>query len=549
VEGTVPVEQARAAFAAGAWSDAYAAFHAVDPSELTAHDLDGMADAAWWVSQPAESVDLRHKAYSAHVTAGDERGAAATAARLAVEHFVRGEPSVGAGFLMRARRHAESLPKSPEHGFLDMVEATVAHYSGDVERAIELSDRAIEVGRRHGVDDLVSMAIHIQGLALISGGRIREGLLLLDEAMAAVVSGRVSPYFTGIIYCSVIAACLELGDIGRAGEWSDAARVWCETLPPGSPFPGMCRVNRAEVSRLRGSWSDAEAEARLAADELIGVDPGFAGAAFSQLGEILRRIGDLSGAEAAFERAQALGDDPQPGLALVRLAQRRADAARSGIRLAMSGSQRPPRRLRLLSAQVEVALDAGALDEARTAVDELAVLASASELPYFTAAAATASGSIALADGDVEAACESLRRATVSWRDLRLPYETARARMLLGRALIAAGDEEGAGSELRAALAEFERLGASPDAAAARALLVAPTDLPAGLTAREAEVLRLVASGKTNRDIAVELVISEHTVARHLQNMFTKLGVSSRAAATAFAFEHGLAPARARGEN
>jgi ATP/maltotriose-dependent transcriptional regulator MalT len=549
VDGTAPVEQARTAVATGAWPDAYAAFRIVDPSELTARDLDAMADAAWWVSQLAESVELRHKAYSAHVTAGDERGAAAAAARVAVEHFVRGESSVGAGFLMRARRHADALSEGPEHGFVDMLEGVVAFYSGDHDRALELSDRAIDFGRRFGVIDLTAMAIHVKGLALVSAGRVIEGVALLDEAMAAVLSGDVTPYFMGIIYCSVIGSCLELGDIGRAGEWSDAARLWCETLPPGSPLPGMCRINQAEVSRLRGSWSDAEAEARRAVDELIGFDPGSAAAAFSQLGEVLRRVGDLAGAEAAFERAQELGDDPQPGFALLRLAQGKTDAARSALRLALSGAQGAPRRARLLSAQVEVGLAAGGLEEARTAATDLGAMASAMDVPAFAAAAATAFGSIALADGDADAACEALRRATLAWRDLRLPYEMATARMLLGRALSAGGDEDGARLELGAALAEFERLGAAPDAAATRSLLEGPTDLPAGLTPREAEVLRLVASGKTNRDIAVELVISEHTVARHLQNMFTKLGVSSRAAATAFAFEHGLAPARARGEN
>jgi len=518
---------------------------------LTGRDLDGMADAAWWVSQLAESVELRHKAYSAHVTAGDERGAAAAAARVAVDHFIREEPSIGAGFLMRARRHADAVPEGPEHGFIDMLEGNVARFSGDLERAVELSDRAIEVGRRLAVADLTAMAIHSKGLALVSAGRITEGVAFLDEAMATVLSGDVSPFFMGVIYCSVIAACLELGDIGRAGEWSDAASRWSETLPPGSPLPGMCRINQAEVSRLRGSWTDAEADARRAVDDLIGIQPALAAAAFSQLGEVRRRIGDLAGAEAAFERAQELGDDPQPGFALVRLAQGRAEAARSALRLAFAGAQGPPRRARLLSAQVEVALAADELGEAKTAAGELAAIASATDVPAFAAAAAAASGSIALAVGDVDAACEALRRATLAWRDLRLPYETATARMLLGRALLAGGDEDGARLELRAALAEFERLGAVPDAAATSALLMGPTDLPAGLTAREAEVLRLVAAGRTNRDIAVELVISEHTVARHLQNMFTKLGVSSRAGATAFAFEHGLAPARARarGEN
>jgi ATP/maltotriose-dependent transcriptional regulator MalT len=550
VEGTVSVEQARAALASGAWPDAYAAFRAVDPSELTAYDLDGMADAAWWVSQVAESIEVRHKAYSAHLTNGDERGAAAAAARLAIDHFIREEPSIGAGFLMRARRHADAVPEGPERGFVDMLEGTIARFSGDLERAVELSDRAIDVGRRLAVADLTAMAIHSKGLCLVSAGRVNEGVALLDEAMAAVLAGDVSPYFMGIIYCSVIATCLELGDIGRAGEWSDAARLWSETLPPGSPLPGMCRINQAEVSRMRGSWSDAENEARRAVDELMGIDPALAAAAFSQLGEVRRRIGDLVGAEAAFERAQELGDDPQPGFALVRLAQGKPDAARSALRLAFSGAQGAPRRARLLAAQVEVAISAGELDEARTAADELGVMGSAMNVPAFVAAAATASGSIALAVGDVDTACEALRRATLAWRDLRLPYETATARKLLGRALLTGGDGEGARRELRGAIAEFDRLGAVPDATATRALLESPTELPGGLTAREAEVLRLVASGKTNRDIAVELVISEHTVARHLQNMFTKLGVSSRAGATAFAFEHGLAPvrARARGE-
>ncbi|MGZ5353559.1 MAG: LuxR C-terminal-related transcriptional regulator [Actinomycetota bacterium] len=534
------IERARAATEAAAWADAYAGFRAADPSELTARDLEGLADAAWWLSKLDESLDLRHKAYSAYVAAGDDRAAAAVAARLAVEHFIREEPSVGAGFLMRAQRHAEGFADEPEAGYLAMVQATVARHSGDLDRAVGLAERAIEVGRRHGVQDLVAMAIHTEGLALVAKGRMREGIALLDEAMAAVVAGELSPFFTGVIYCAVISACLELGDLRRAGEWSDAALAWCDTLPPGSPYPSRCRVNRAEVARLRGSWAEAEAEALLAAGELVG-DPGFAASAFVQLGEIRRRVGDLAGAEAAFERAQELGDDPQPGLALVRLSQGNADAARSALRLALSGAFHPPARARLLAAQVEAAVAAGAIDEARESASELQTMADGIDLPAFAAAAATAAGSLALAEDDVAGALDALRRATATWNELRLPYETARARALLGRALLAGGDEDAARRELRAALAAFERLGAAGDVAEVRAVLDGGRALPAGLTAREAQVLRLVAAGKTNRDIAVELVISEHTVGRHLQNIFAKLGVSSRSAATAFAFEHRLA--------
>lgn len=537
--GEDTIERARAAIETAAWADAYAGFRAADLSELTGRDLEGFADAAWWLSKADESLDLRHKAYGAYAAAGDERGSAGAAARLAVEHFLREEASVGAGFLMRAQRHAEEIATEPEAGFLAMVEATVARFSGDLDRAVELAERAIEVGRRHGVRDLVAMAIHTEGLALVAAGRVREGFALLDEAMAAVVAGELSPYFTGVIYCAVISACLELGDIRRAGEWNEAALVWCDTLPPGSPFPDRCRVNRAEVARMRGSWAEAEAEAKRATDGPV-VEAWLTASAFVQLGEIRRMVGDLAGAEAAFDRAQELGGDPQPGLARVRLAQGKAESARSALRLALSGSHHPPARARLLAAQVEAAIADGAIDEARAAADELRGIAGATDLPIFAALAATAAGSLALAEGDVDASLDALRRAVVTSHDLRLPYETARVRALLGRALLAGGDEDGAHRELKGALAEFERLGAAADVVEVREALEGRRPLPAGLTAREAEVLRLVAAGKTNRDIAVELVISEHTVSRHLQNMFAKLGVSSRAAATAFAFEHGL---------
>ncbi|HYF11231.1 MAG TPA: LuxR C-terminal-related transcriptional regulator, partial [Actinomycetota bacterium] len=350
----------------------------------------------------------------------------------------------------------------------------------------------------------------------------------------------IDPFWTGIIYCDVIGACLELGDVRRAGEWSDAAKAWCETLTLEAPYNGMCRVNRAEVARLRGAWSEAEAEATLATEELAAFEPSVAASAYQQVGEIRRALGDLAGAEAAFERAQELGADPQPGLGLLRLAQRKIEAAMSALRLASSREQRPFRRARLLAAQVEAALTAGELDDARVAATELDAVATSIGMPAFDAIAATVGGAMALADGDIARSIESLLRATATWHELRLPYETARARALLGRALIAAGDDDGARIELRAALGTFERLGAMLDVEATVSLLEGSSALPGGLTAREVEVLRLVAEGKTNRDIAVELVISEHTVGRHLQNMYAKLGISTRAAATAYAFEHDL---------
>jgi ATP/maltotriose-dependent transcriptional regulator MalT len=285
---------------------------------------------------------------------------------------------------------------------------------------------------------------------------------------------------------------------------------------------------------------EAEAEARGAVTQLLEVDPGLAAPAFHQLGEILRRSGDHAGAEQAFIRALELGVDPQPGLALLRVSQGKPDAAMTALRLTLTAERQPARRARLLGAMTEIAVGIGALDEARAAVDELGTLTD-DAIPAFEATIAGAAGRVLLADGDPAEALASLRRAVTIWQELRLPYETAHTRVAFGEALRAAGDEDGARVAFLSARSTFEGLGATADAAEAGALAAGPDALPGGLTDREAEVLRLVAAGKTNRDIAVELVISEHTVARHLQNMFAKLGVSTRAAATAYAYSHDLA--------
>jgi ATP/maltotriose-dependent transcriptional regulator MalT len=464
------------------------------------------------------------------------------ASRLCIEHFRRGEPTVGAGWFARMQRHAKELPDCIELGFAALLEASVQYFTGDHTQALPIAERAAETGQRFGDRDLLGMAIHMQGLILISQDRITEGVALLDEAMTSVVAGEVSDYFTGAIFCNVIGACLEIADVRRASDWAEAAQAWVKSIPPESPYPGMCRINRAEVLSLRGDWSQAETESRRAAQELLnGHDSQLAGEAFYETGEVRRRLGDLAGAEEAFERAHELGFEPHPGLALLRLAQGKVEAALAALRVAVTGSTGSRlRRTRLLWALADTALIAGDLEAASTAADELDAIAGESSAPVLAATAATVRGSTLLAGNELPAALMSLRRACTVWQDLRLPYEAARARLTYGLALRAAGDEDGARLELRAALAGFERLGAAAEAAGASDLVGGAEDLPRGLTAREAEVLRLVAAGKTNRDIAVELVISEHTVARHLQNMFTKLGVNSRSGATAFAYEHGL---------
>jgi ATP/maltotriose-dependent transcriptional regulator MalT len=535
------IERARAAVDRKSWTEAFELFQDLESPDLPPDDWERYADAAWWTGHIEESTAARQHAYSGYADAGNDRRAGWMASRLSIEHFRRGEPTVGAGWFARMQRHANELPDCVELGFAALLEASVRYFTGDPTQALPMAERAAEIGQRFGDRDLLGMAIHMQGLILISQDRITEGVALLDEAMTSVVAGEVSDFFTGAIFCNVIGACLEIADLRRASEWAEAAHAWVESIPTESPYPGMCRVNRAEVASLRGDWSLAETEALRAAQELLSHDSQLAGEAFYETGEVRRRLGDLGGAEEAFERAHELGFEPHPGLALLRLAQGKVEAALAALRVAVTGSTGSRlRRSRLLWALADTALIAGDLDGAGTAADELDAIAGESSAPVLAATAATVRGSTLLAGNDLPAALMSLRRACTLWRDLRLPYEAARARLTYGLALRAAGDEDDARLELRAALTAFERLGAAAEAAGASELLGGPEALPRGLTAREAEVLRLVAAGKTNRDIAVELVISEYTVARHLQNMFTKLGVSSRSGATAFAYEHGL---------
>lgn len=357
----------------GSWAAAYERLRALSETDLPAEDLDALADAAWWLSRVDESIIARQRAYAGYVTAGNNRRAAHAAWHLFYEALFKGDGTVAGGWLQRAQRHLLAEPECVEQGFLAFAQADMAHFAGDCDHARTLAERVIQLGQRFDNPDLLALGIETQGRALIAQGRVAEGTAQLDEAMCSVVAGQLSPLFTGWVYCQVLRACRQLADLRRAGEWTEAARSWCESLPTASPYHGLCRVHRAV------------------------------------------------------------------------------------------------------------------------------------------------------------------------WQELGLPYEAVKARQLIGVATKRAGDEEGARRELRAAQAGFERLGAAVDARMVAGLLGGRARLPRGLTEREAEVLRLVAGGSTNREIAAQLVISEHTVARHLQNIFLKLDVSSRTAAAAFAFEHALA--------
>ena len=363
----------------------------------------------------------------------------------------------------------------------------------------------VELGRRLRSPDLEAEALQTLGRVLVDQGEPEEGLGYLDEAMLFAVEGRLGPYTTGKVYCSLISACEELGDHRRAAEWTDATARWSERHP-FAVFPGVCRVHRAWALQCRGHWSRAEEESVRACAELVGISRVHAAAGFVELGEIRRRVGDLEGAEEAFREAEALCGRPQAGLALLRLAQGRVDAANAIIERALEEETwKRLARAKLLPARVQIAVAGDDLETARAAATELESIAAEFDRPALLAAAASARGRLDLAEGDANAACATLRRALELWQDLDVPYEVATARLLLGQARRGAGDEDGAIASFAAAAAIFEHLGAELDMRATRDLQ-APGPAPAGLTEREAQVLRLVAAGRSNKEIAAVVV-------------------------------------------
>jgi DNA-binding CsgD family transcriptional regulator len=483
------------------------------------------------------------RAYHAHLDAGEALRAVRCAFWVGITLALRGEMGRASGWLGRAQRLVEREAEDcVERGYL-LVPVMLRHEAvGDWEAAYATAAEAVEIGERFGDADLLALTVHEQGCALIQQGRVEEGLGLLDETMVAVTAGELSPIVTGIVYCSVIAGCQEVYAMRRAREWTAALTRWCEDQPDMVAFSGRCLVHRAEIMELQGAWREALEEARRARERCEqGNNQSAAAEAFYRQGELHRLQGKFSAAEEAYRDASRYGCEPQPGMALLRLAQGKNGAAAAAIHRAVDETTDPLKRTRLLPAYVEIMLAVGDVEEARSACRELEEISVRYDSAMLVAMVAHARGAVDLAEGDPRAALRVLRRAWQVWQELEVPYEGARVRVLLGLACRALGDDDSAALELEAAHDIFGQLGAAPDLARVESLIrSAASDHAHGLTARELEVLRLVAAGATNKAIATDLVLSERTVDRHVSNIFTKVGVTSRAAATAFAYKHEL---------
>ena len=473
VAGAGQLELARAAFARTAWREAYEVLTAADAGgRLEAEDLERLADAAWWLSDGAGSIRARERAYRQYVQRGDSRAAATAALALAEDHFHRLARSIGQGWLRRAERHLEGLPDGTERGWLYRLRFVVAlEAERKPEEAMEYADRALEIARRVGDTDLAALALQDRGRCLVALGQVKDGMALIDEAMTAATAGELTPRTTGRAYCNMMSTCERLGDFGRAAEWYDVAHTWCEPHAD-SGYPGICRVHRAGILRLRGSLREAEHEARRAAEEMVDFLADVAGEAYYELGEIRLRMGDLAGAGEMFSEAHARGRDPQPGLALLRLAEGRSEAARSMIERALS----EPRltmleRVKLLPALVEISVACGETAAAADGVSELETITATYTSPAFVASAALARGRVELAREQADQAMLHLRRACRIWKEIDLPVELAQTRLLLSRAYSALGNTDEAELEERTAQAAMDRIGSHLIPTKARDLL------------------------------------------------------------------------------
>jgi DNA-binding CsgD family transcriptional regulator len=539
----------RAAYARQAWAEAYACLSAAShEASLDCEDLVRLAHAAGLTGHSQDSIDLMARAHRDFLRRDDVPSAARCAFWLCMRLQSYGEHVRGGGWLARARQILEeSRCECVEQGYVLIPLARQLMGAGDFGSARAMFEQAHQIGQRFGEPDLIALARLGLGIFRAHAGSPLDGLAYLDDVMVAVETEELSPLVTGILYCAVIDTCHEVYDLRRAQEWTDALARWCAAHPDIVPFRGQCQVHRAQILQLHGAWPAAlEAAQSIAVEGEAAEDSSPAstlGAAYYQKAELHRLRGEFDRAEDAYRAASRWGFVPEPGLAQLRLAQGYIAPAAATIGRALDQTSDRSVRARLLPAAVEIMLASGDLAFARAAAEDIVTLANQLQAPFLRACGDTCMGAVMLAEGDARSAFRALSDAFGAWQQIDAPYEVARTRELIGLACRKLGDEERARLELDSAEWAFRQLGAGPDCVRVSAYsqqAAASGGSTGVLTPRETEVLRLLAAGKSNRAIAVELVLSEKTVARHVSNIFDKLGLSSRSAAVAYAYKHAL---------
>ena len=534
------LRRAREDYERGDLRAAFAGWSSADPDSLDARTLVDLADAALLIGDVEPAQAAMRAAFDRFVAEEAFGPAVRCAFYLAMRAGTSGDQAQAGAWAGRAAAILAEHPDLGERGYLVFLRMYGHIAGGDFEGAGRLAAEAEALGREYRDPELLALGLVGVGRAGLYAGRVAEAMAAFDEAMLNLAEPVVSPVTAGYVYCTMIEGCQEISDFGRAAEWTGVLQRWCERRPGLVAFTGQCAVHRGQLMRARGAWDDALAELEDARRRYVETGSTAAvGLVDYETGEVYRLRGDHRTAEAAYQGAGDAGFDPQPGLALLWLAQGRTAAAVAAVRRLLAEAADPVHRSRVLPAAVEVLVAADHVDEARTLARELDAVAASFGCPALLAAAAGASGLVELA-ADPAGALPYLRKAGSLWARVEDPYAAARVRVLTGRALAALGDGESARRELESASRAFAALGAEPDARDVRRLLE-PDAAPDGLTPREVEVLRLVTSGRSNAQIAGELVLSEKTVARHLSNIYTKIGVGSRTAAAAYAYERGLA--------
>lgn len=535
------LRRAREAYERREWVSAYRTLSDLNERDLTAGDFAALATTAYLLGHRNDCIQALQRAYQAHIDQEEILAAVRSALWLGNVLFEGGESAIGSGWVARAQRLLGEVEGDVvERGYLLDLQGYSHVMNGELAEADVLAPQVTDYGRRFHDPDLLAAGLSFEGLLAIHSGQVAGGLRMLDEAMVGVLAGEVSPLYSGVVYCLAIESCQAVSDLRRAGEWTHALATWCESQPGIVAFTGQCALHRGQLLRLHGAYAEALAELERAAARYAaaGVHPAV-GLVDYERGEVHRIRGEYDEADAAYDDAAAHGHSAQPGRALLWLGRGRTEEAMAASRRLLAEVTDPVHRSTLLPAVVEVLVAGGDAKSGAEAVQELAELAGSFGCSALQAAASCASAQVALARDDAAAALSQARAGLERWASLDAPYEAARCRVLLGRALRRLDDEASAASDLSHARRTFIELGAAPAEREAAALL-GQTEVPSGLSPREVEVLRLVAAGRSNPEIAAELILSEKTVARHLSNIFSKLEVGSRTAAAAFAYEHRL---------